>query len=78
MDELLQLDLTELANLKVVLPTRLSERQFDAPSAIYVITQEDIRRSGLTRIPEILRMVPGLHVGKLDNNTWSVSSRSDL
>jgi iron complex outermembrane receptor protein len=78
LDELLQLDLTELANLKVVLPTRLSERQFDAPSAIYVITQEDIRRSGLTRIPEILRMVPGLHVGKLDNNTWSVSSRSDL
>jgi iron complex outermembrane receptor protein len=78
LNELLQMDFNELVNLKVVLPTRQSERQFDAPSAIYVITQEDIRRSGLTKIPEILRMVPGLHVGRLDNNTWSVSSRSDI
>ena len=61
------MDITELINIKVVLPTRKEERQFDAPAAVYVITQEDIRRSGLTRFPEILRMVPGFHVGQIDN-----------
>jgi outer membrane cobalamin receptor len=46
------MDITELVDQKVILPTR------------HIITQEDIRRSGLTRIPEILCTVPGLHVGR--------------
>ncbi len=78
LSELLQMDINELMNLKVTLPSRNEERQFDSAAAVYVITQEDIRRSGLTRIPDLLRMVPGLHVGQIDNNTLAVSSRSDM
>ena len=78
LSELLSMDISELMDIKVVLPSRNEERQFDAPAAIYVMTQEDIRRSGFTRIPDLLRMVPGLHVGQLDNNTWAISSRSRL
>lgn len=75
-ENLLKMDIPELMEISVILPSRKLERQFDSTSAIYVITQEDIRRSGLTRIPELLRMVPGLSVGRLDQNTWAVSSRS--
>ena len=48
---------------------------FEAPSAIYVITQDDIRRSGLTSLPEILRLAPGLEVARISGTTWAVSAR---
>ena len=51
--------------------TKLSE----SPAAISVITQEDIRRSGLTSLPELLRTVPGLDVARINGNQWAVSSR---
>jgi iron complex outermembrane receptor protein len=38
-------------------------------AAIFVITQEDIRRSGATNIPDLLRMVPGMDVGQIDSDT---------
>ena len=72
------MDIDELMELPVIMPSRKLERQFDATAAIYVITREDIRRSGARRISELLRRVPGIHVGTLDNNTWAVSSRSDM
>ena len=78
LESLLKMDITELVEISVFMPSRKLERRFDAPAAIYVITEEDIRRSGLVRIPEILRMVPGLHVGSIDANTWAISSRSDM
>lgn len=76
--QLLQMDINELMDLKVTLPSRHEERQFDSAAAIYVITAEDIRRSGVTRMSELFRMVPGLHVGQIDNNTWAISSRAPL
>lgn len=47
----------------------------DTPAAIHVITQEDIRRSGLTSLPEMLRLAPGLQVARIDGGTWAISSR---
>src|SRR5690606_27498909 len=44
-------------------------------SSIYIITSEDIRRSGATNIPEALRLVPGVQVARNNNHTWSVSVR---
>jgi iron complex outermembrane receptor protein len=41
-----------------------------------VITQEDIRRSGATNIPDLLRMVPGLDVAQINANAWAISARS--
>jgi iron complex outermembrane recepter protein len=45
------------------------------PAAVFVITQEDIRRSGATNIPDLLRMVPGLDVAQINANTWAISAR---
>lgn len=46
-----------------------------APAAVFVLTQEDIRRSGAANIPDLLRLVPGVHVGQIDANTWAISIR---
>ncbi len=42
---------------------------------MFVITQEDIRRSGMLNIPDLLRMVPGVNVARLDSNSWAISIR---
>ena len=44
-------------------------------AAVYVITQDDIRRSGATSIPEVLRLAPGVEVARVDSNHWSVGIR---
>ena len=69
------LSISELASLEVTSVSKTEERMADADAAIYVITSEDIRRSGLTSIPELLRMVPGLQVAHIDSNKWAISSR---
>ena len=46
-----------------------------SPAAVFVLTHEDIRRSGLTSVPELLRLVPGLHVARIDGSKWAVSAR---
>jgi len=58
--------------------TSVSKRETkltDSAAAIFVITQEDIRRSGLTSVPELLRMVPGINVARIDANRWAISAR---
>ena len=76
--QLLEMDLQQLMNLEVTLLTRSEGSQFSTPAAVYVLTQEDIRRSGYRRLPELLRLVPGLHVAKIEANQWAISSRSNL
>lgn len=51
------------------------EEIWTTPAAISVLTQEDIRRSGLTSIPELLRLVPGVEVARSDSNHWAVGIR---
>jgi len=70
-----QLSLEELMNVEVTSVSKRKQKLSGAAAAIFVITQDDIRRSGVTSIPEALRMVPGLHVARLDNNKWAVSAR---
>lgn len=65
----------EAFDMEVTLASRKPEKLSEATAAIYVITQEDIRRSGVTSIPEALRMVPGLQVARINANRWAVSSR---
>src|SRR4029077_8736556 len=50
-------------------------KAFQTPAAIYVITGEDIRRSGATSIPEALRLAPGAEVARIDGNKWSIGIR---
>ena len=61
--------------MEVTSVTKKQQRLHEAAAAVFVITQEDIRRSGVTSIPEALRMVPGLQVARIDTNTWAISSR---
>jgi iron complex outermembrane recepter protein len=73
--DVMDLTLDELLTMKVTSPSKKPERLSDAAAAIYVITGEDIRRSGATSIPEALRLAPGLEVARQDSHTWAISSR---
>jgi iron complex outermembrane recepter protein len=74
-DRLMGLSLEELANVKVSSVSKREEPWFQAPAAVYVITSADIERSGARSIPEILRLVPGMEVSRIDADKWAVSAR---
>lgn len=73
--ELVSLSLEDLGKIRVTSVSRKSESLSDAAAAIHVITQEDIRRSGVTSLPEALRMAPGLDVARANSRQWAISSR---
>jgi iron complex outermembrane receptor protein len=73
--DLTRLSLEELGNVKVTTATKEPEEVWKTPAAIYVITQDDIRRSGATSIPELLRMAPGVEVARIDSDHWAVGVR---
>ncbi|MEW6159067.1 MAG: TonB-dependent receptor, partial [Verrucomicrobiota bacterium] len=73
-DDLTVIPIEELMNIEVSL-SRTRQTVSESPSAIHVLTQEDIRRSGATSIPEALRQVPGLDVARITAHSWAVSSR---
>src|SRR5580693_4287416 len=70
-----QLSLAELGNVEVTSASKEPEEIWKTPAAIYVLTQDDIRRSGATSIPEMLRLVPGVEVARINSNEWSVGIR---
>lgn len=73
--ELTTLSLEELMKVEVTSVSKHAQPLFQAAAAIFVISQEDIRRSGVTTIPEALRMAPGIQVARLATHRWAVSSR---
>lgn len=73
--ELWDLGLEELANLRVYSVSKKQESLMTAPAAVHVLTSEDIRRSGATCIPEVLRLVPGLQVSQINANSWAITCR---
>src|SRR5688572_19696537 len=73
--DLSNLSIENLLNLRVTSVSRRQEELRKSASAVYVITQEDIRRSGVTDIAEVLRMVPGVNVARINQSTWAISSR---
>ena len=75
MTELSKLDFEELMNIEITSVSKKAQKVSEAAAAIFVITSEDIRRSGATCIPEALRMVPGLQVARIDANKWAITSR---
>ena len=70
-----QLSLAQLGDVEVTTASKEPEQVWRTPAAIYVITQEDIRRSGATSIPEILRLAPGVEVARIDSDHWAVGIR---
>src|SRR6267154_176509 len=70
-----QVSLEQLGEIEVTTASKRPVKVSRTPAAIYVVTQEDIRRSGATTIPEALRLVPGVEVARIDSNTWSLGVR---
>ena len=73
--DLTALSLEELLEIEVTSVSRKEEKLFEAAAAVYVITGEEIRRSGAASIPEVLRMAPGMEVARIDANKWAVTAR---
>ena len=74
-DSLADLSLQELANLPVTSVSKKPESLADAAASIYVITNDDIRRSGARSLPEALRLAPNLEVGQATASNWAISAR---
>src|SRR5882724_6740217 len=74
-ENLKQVSLEDLGQIEVTTASKEPVKASRTPAAIYVITQEDIRRSGATSIPEALRLAPGVEVARVDSNTWSLGIR---
>jgi len=72
---LADLSLEELANIDIVSVSRRAERLSDAPASVFVITADDIRRSGATSLPEALRLAPNLQVAQASASGYAITSR---
>jgi iron complex outermembrane receptor protein len=73
--QLKQLNLEQLGDVEVTTKSKAPEQVWKTAAAVYVITQDDIRRSGATSIPEALRLAPGVEVERIDGDKWSIGIR---
>jgi iron complex outermembrane receptor protein len=73
--ELGDLSLEELMNVRVTSAAKKEQNLLQIPAAVYVITAEDIRRAGVTTLPDALRLAPGVQVAQLSSDAWAVSIR---
>jgi len=73
--DLTQLSIEDLMQIKVVSAAKIEQSLQDTAAAVFVITADDIRRSGATSIPEVLRLAPGVEASRLDSGRWSVTIR---
>ena len=65
----------ETFNPEASLATRKIQKLTETSAALFVLSKEDIRRSGITSLPEILRMIPGMQVARTNSNKWAISAR---
>lgn len=72
---LADLDVEQLTRVRVTSVSRHSEPLSGAAAAIYVVTEEDIRRQGFTTIADSLRYVPGMQVAQINSHSWAITSR---
>jgi iron complex outermembrane receptor protein len=70
-----QMSLEELSHIEVTTVAKAPVQAFRTPAAIYVITGDEIRRSGATSIPEALRLAPGVEVARIDASKWAIGIR---
>ncbi len=73
--ELKAMSLEQLLDVEATSVSRRPQKSSEAAAALFVITRDDIRRSGASSIPELLRMVPGVDVARIDGNKWAISVR---
>ena len=73
--DLTKLSIENLMNLEVSSVSKKDQKLSRTAAAVFVITSEDIQRSGAVNIPDLLRMVPGMDVAEINGSTWAVGSR---
>lgn len=73
--DLSQVSIEDLMNIEITSASRKEQRAADVAAAVFVITHDDIRRSGMTNIPDLLRLAPGVNVAQINSNKWAVSVR---
>jgi iron complex outermembrane receptor protein len=73
--DLTAIGIEAVMDMEVTSVSKKPEKLLVASAAVFVITSDEIRRSGATRIPEILRLVPGVQVARIDANKWAVGVR---
>jgi iron complex outermembrane receptor protein len=73
--QLISLSLTELSDIEITSVAKKMQKVSESAAAISVITQEDIRRSAATNLPEVLRIATGIQVGQVNGHTWSIGAR---
>ena len=69
------MSIEDLMNIEITSASRKEQRAADVAAAVFVITHDDIRRSGMTTIPDLLRLAPGVQVAQINSNKWAVSVR---
>ncbi|OIO71257.1 MAG: hypothetical protein AUJ57_07305 [Zetaproteobacteria bacterium CG1_02_53_45] len=74
-DALLDMDMQQLMNVTVTSAGKRHEKYYSTAAAVYVISNDDIRRSGAMSIPEALRLAPGVEVQQPNANQFAVSIR---
>lgn len=74
-DDLTNMGLEALMNIEVTSVAKKPQKKSEAAAAVFVITGKDLRRWGVTNIPDALRRVPGLQVARIDANKWAITSR---
>jgi iron complex outermembrane receptor protein len=74
-EQLRDLSIDQLANIEISSVSKSAEALSDAPAAIYVISHDDIMRSGAATLPEMLRMAPNLEVAQLNPTSYAISAR---
>ncbi|NGZ05732.1 MAG: TonB-dependent receptor [Magnetococcales bacterium] len=75
MEQLLNMEFKDLAEIRLTSVARREQKLVDTTAAVTVIDAEQIRRSGLTSLPELLRLVPGMNVARINASTWAISTR---
>src|SRR5450432_228686 len=73
--DLTQLNIEDLMKVEVTSVSKRQQPLSETAAAVFVISQEDISRSGATNVPDLLRMVPGLYVAQINANTWAITIR---
>src|SRR5690606_34331738 len=76
--DLAELDLEQLSRITVTSASRREEPILNAAASIFVITWEDIRRSGATSLPEALRLAPNAQVVRGDTSQYVVTTRGGI
>jgi iron complex outermembrane receptor protein len=73
--DLIEMSIEELMKIEVTSVSRKEQRAADVAAAIFVLTHDEIHRSGMTTIPDLLRLVPGVEVAQINSNKWAVTIR---